>query len=966
MPPDLDEPIVVPAEPEPGVGSPFPVVASIAPVVGSLVIFAVTRSPFVLAFAALGPLIAVAGLADSRWSTRRRYRADTARFRSRVTELLAEVDHRHEAERRWRLDTAGGSRSTVDVGRDTGGGSGFSRWRMPPDRRTVVVAGRGEQPSLLRVDGPAGDATVSVKRRAATVSGVPVEVDAADGLGVVGPPLLARAVARGLLLQLCCGTGPDSLHITELPDGWQWAATLPHRTTTGAPVVRVLEPVTDSGRSRTLATAAGDVLIVLAERVDDIPPRCSAVLLLTGVTTGVLQRTTPTGVPTETVLTLDLISEAEAADVAHTLATLAITAGLGTDPDPLPLAVSLADASAGVGLPSSTAPLTAVIGSTGHAAVTVDLVGDGPHAIVGGTTGSGKSELLITWATSLAARHPPTEVTLLLIDFKGGAAFAPLLGLPHVVGVVTDLDTVSAARALESLRAEVRFRERHLRANDARDIAEVDSLPRLVIVVDEFAAMLDGYPELHALFVDVAARGRSLGMHLILCTQRPAGVVKDSLLANCGLRMSLRVNNRADSTAILGSDAAAFLPATVPGRLALATSSGTVTVQVPSTTAVDVDQARVRWSAAAVRRPWLDPLPAHVDRDQLADVPDGIRLGLADYPAQQRQAVAVWDPDRDGSLLAVGASRTGKTTLLDTVATEAERQGGRVVERIGSDPELAWDVVTALAQSLHRRSGDDPPVLLLIDGLDSLLAAIDPDDAVPLRDAVLALLRDGPRTSVHVVVTVQRLAGPVGALGGFVGSTVLFGMANKQEHLMAGGDSAGWVESRRPGSVVWRGVSVQLCAPGAPPSTPRHAASRTVSPMDWRAAPLTLVVTGTPTRRADRIRAGNNSGDSAGLPPVAVAVLGDRPGGGLSIEQVRAPRDGPTVIVGDSDHWQANWSLLAALRETATIVVDACSPSEFRAVTRMRVRPPLLQRMPGRAWLCTPDGGISRVSLDPV
>src|SRR5690606_24676261 len=105
-----------------------------------------------------------------------------------------------------------------------------------------------------------------------------------------------------------------------------------------------------------------------------------------------------------------------------------------------------------------------------------------------------------------------------------------------------------------------------LRDLGVRDIGQAPALARLVIVVDEFAAMLDGFPDLHALFVDIAARGRSLGLHLILCTQRPAGVVKDSLLANCGLRMSLRVNNRADSTAILATDAAALIPATLPGR----------------------------------------------------------------------------------------------------------------------------------------------------------------------------------------------------------------------------------------------------------------------------------------------------------------------------------------------------------------------------------------------------------------
>ena len=85
-------------------------------------------------------------------------------------------------------------------------------------------------------------------------------------------------------------------------------------------------------------------------------------------------------------------------------------------------------------------------------------------------------------------------------------------------------------------------------------------------MVDEFAAMVQDFPELHELFADIAARGRSLGVHLILCTQRPAGVVRDAVLANCTLRISLRVNNRADSTAVIGSDAAAALPRLPLGR----------------------------------------------------------------------------------------------------------------------------------------------------------------------------------------------------------------------------------------------------------------------------------------------------------------------------------------------------------------------------------------------------------------
>ena len=154
--------------------------------------------------------------------------------------------------------------------------------------------------------------------------------------------------------------------------------------------------------------------------------------------------------------------------------------------------------------------------------IDLDLVADGPHAIVGGTTGSGKSALLTAWILALAAAHPPERLVLLLVDCKGGATFDPLAALPHVAGVVTDLDPEDAERAVASLGAELRRREQAVRDAGGQDITAT-GLPRLVVVVDEYRALVDRAPDLAALFGDLAARGRSLGVHLVLCTQRPAG-----------------------------------------------------------------------------------------------------------------------------------------------------------------------------------------------------------------------------------------------------------------------------------------------------------------------------------------------------------------------------------------------------------------------------------------------------------
>ena len=219
--------------------------------------------------------------------------------------------------------------------------------------------------------------------------------------------------------------------------------------------------------------------------------------------------------------------------------------------------------------PASRASLAVAVGTAGEGPLVIDLVQHGPHALVAGTTGSGKSEFLLAWLTALAGSYPPDRVAFLLVDFKGGAAFEPIRDLPHVTGVVTDLDESEAERAVLSLRAELRHRERVLAQAGARDIRSLDhriELARLVIVVDEFQAMIERFPDLGAVIADIAARGRSLGLHLVLAAQRPNGVVREQVTANCAIRVSLRVMQRADSLAVVGSELAAEIAPDTPGR----------------------------------------------------------------------------------------------------------------------------------------------------------------------------------------------------------------------------------------------------------------------------------------------------------------------------------------------------------------------------------------------------------------
>ncbi|GIH07656.1 cell division protein FtsK [Rhizocola hellebori] len=349
--------------------------------------------------------------------------------------------------------------------------------------------------------------------------------------------------------------------------------------------------------------------------------------------------------------------------------------------------------------------LQATVGVTEHGPLTVDLLADGPHGLVVGTTGSGKSELLRTLVASLACKYSPDDLTFLLVDFKGGGAFDACAGLPHTVGLVTDLDEHLAARALRCLRAELRYRERRLRDAGVSDLADYlapsPPLPRLVIVIDEFATLAVELPGFLSALIDVAQRGRSLGIHLLLATQRPQGVVDGKIRANTNLRVALRVQDDADSRDVLGTRNAADIDRRRPGRAyvrlgageIVALQSALVSAAVSADAAQRLDvtpfgllpqsQAAVSPAAAAgptdlelllqatigaarqggydpPRVPWPAPLPAEVDAWTLPDGDGPVPLAIVDLPDEQRSDVWRWQPEAGGTLvLAADADSTG-------------------------------------------------------------------------------------------------------------------------------------------------------------------------------------------------------------------------------------------------------------------------------------------------------------------
>jgi S-DNA-T family DNA segregation ATPase FtsK/SpoIIIE len=371
----------------------------------------------------------------------------------------------------------------------------------------------------------------------------------------------------------------------------------------------------------------------------------------------------------------------------------------------------------------------AVVGESYDGPFAVDIRRDGPHGLIAGTTGSGKSELLQTIIAALAVANRPDELTFVLVDYKGGSAFADCARLPHTAGMVTDLGPHLVQRALASLSAELTRREHLLARAGAKDIedyqraADCGPLPRLVLVIDEFASLVRDLPDFVTGLVSIAQRGRSLGLHLLLATQRPSGAVSADIRANANLRIALRVTDPAESADVIDAPDAAGIAKSTPGRAYVRLGHGSLVPfqagrvggprawanltpaparpvwvapvawadlgrpgPVPPAEAgqADADITDLRVLVEEIGRaardlaipaqpsPWLPPLADSVQLSALMPpVPgdrDPVPYGLTDLPKAQAQAPAALDLAAFSHLLAAGAPRSGRSQLLRTIA----------------------------------------------------------------------------------------------------------------------------------------------------------------------------------------------------------------------------------------------------------------------------------------------------------
>ena len=968
--------IEVPEKPKRGERIPMQWAAAIVPVILGVVLVKVTHQLLYALFVLMSPIMLVSQWMSSRRRGRTTFTQKVKEYRKRWAELDGVVERERaaeEAELRYAdpdpaeiLLTATGPRRRL-----------WER-RAEDDDLLRLRIGVTDRASGITFTLPRGADYNAAPPTAPGVRDVPATIALPElgVIGLCGPRSPSRALARWLVAQAAALHSPRDLSIVVLaadPQAgpqWNWVRWLPHcAPRAGEECVALVGADPDSAVKRIaeLAAQAQERLAATSKPGSTGGGEHKILVVLDGARTlrriagmpQVLSGATTTGIyaiclddterqlPEECATVIgwdeqypgwvsvrgsgqdqgapvlaDQVSVSWADRMARALAPIRDVSRDDAD-SLIPSAARLLDV---IAMPDPTpgqiserwrrgGRTTAVpIGVTADGLFTVDLRADGPHGLVAGTTGAGKSELLQTLIASLAVANRPDAMTFVLIDYKGGSAFKDCARLPHTVGMVSDLDGHLTERALASLSAELKRREEILLHAGAKDIEDywdvqrtvphLQPLPRLVLIIDEFASLVAELPDFVTGLVGIAQRGRSLGVHLILATQRPAGVVSADIRANTNLRIALRVTDSTESSDVIDAPDAARIAKSTPGRCYVRSGASTpVAVQsariggrrpgpgqareatrvvpvpwqalgrpLPSagtsapaddgTMATDLSvlvdaiaTAARQLGVAEQHSPWLPPLPAEITLDALprgAEQVTGdvapIRFGITDIPARQAREPLAVDLAHGGHLVIAGAPRSGRSTVLRTIAgsvaasyspADVHIYGldggtgalgplaqlphcGAVVARDQTD-RVERLLATLRAEITRRqqllashgfagvaeqRSSTQSPdqrlswMLLLFDWWEGYFAAFEQYDFGRLVEAMLLILREGPAVGLRAVVTTDRSA-LLGQIGTVFQRRLVLGLTDKDDAGNAGLNVRAMPAHQGPGRVMF-------------------------------------------------------------------------------------------------------------------------------------------------------------------
>ena len=791
LPPERPTKFRLPPPPKEQQNRGLPWLTMCMPIVMGVSLALIFNRWYMLTMAVFSPMMLAGSYFQSKKQGKVSYRKQLAEYKEKLAEVEADaeqgvvderLDRRREApDPALCLLIASGPRSRL-----------WERRTTDPDYLSVRL-GVGDLESEVTVEDPEQAEHRRTTKRIAY--DVPITVDLRERgvIGVAGTSDVPRRLAMWAVAQVATLQSPRDTQVYVLttaedaPD-WEWLRWLPHaRPQSGQDTVVTIGIDAESSARRVAelsallserakatvkgggkATHAYDVVLVLdgARRLRSLPgvvgllkqgPAAAIYSICLDTDERLLPEEaaavvleTPRGITLRqqrvTVvddITPDLVDETWLARLSRSLAPLRDVSG-GESDSVLPAACRLTEVMA---IEPPTADLIkarwaisprsteAVIGISLDGPFAIDMRRDGPHGLIAGTTGAGKSELLQSIVASLAVANRPDGMTFVLVDYKGGAAFKDCVDLPHTVGMVTDLDTHLVERALVSLGAELHRREHILADAGAKDIEDyVDlmakrpdlvAMPRLLIVIDEFASLARELPDFVSGLVNIAQRGRSLGIHLILATQRPSGVVSPEIRANTNLRIALRVTDGSESSDVIDAPDAGQIAKSTPGRAYVRLGanslvpfqSGRVGGRRPGTVSSapapawvgsldlfalpqpiptkpkveavsDAEITDLTVVVEAIRAandelglepqhsPWLPSLTTEVQLEDLMaelppPVPDRIPalpFGVEDLPAQQARRHAALDLATFSHLSIVGGPRSGRSQTLRTMA----------------------------------------------------------------------------------------------------------------------------------------------------------------------------------------------------------------------------------------------------------------------------------------------------------